>query len=477
MVRPKPAGRKRALHFFILGFVSLPTLLLAQNTLPKTANPNPSTVYNFATALQDAMANDPRLAAADQALTSQATNQAITKMSAMPQLTASGYVGSYNQNRFQQIPHFYTLFGQRYPFGTEAGNVTVSGTSGTLRKVNLTASQNILTFGRQEANQAISDSQYRLAQWQQKKIRYQITTEVANNYIDCATAAAITKTREFYLASLQSIYNDVKKKYDLDTATNTDLNLARIDYRNAANDLLLQQQQVKTSCEKLLRLTAQDITYQQLLPRLSLADLEQYDKLIPDNFDEIKNTALTNNPDLGTAVESLTLSQKRKEQAVANSMPLASWNARIEQLTVPGSVSRNGANDSSTINNRSLTLALNYQENILQNIFTLSASDHNAKSQLYLAANQLQTTVNLLLELWQNYQVNKKSLPLMVQSLHELEQSVSDVENLYDRGGVRLATLLQRRQEFFENLIQYHQLHKNYLITSITLLALLRNLS
>ncbi|MDI9313157.1 MAG: TolC family protein [Hydrotalea sp.] len=475
--RPFGYSQKAIWHFFILTAIALaPQDLRAQDSSgqAQTATPATTATYDFVTALRDALANDPRLAAANEALTAQAASAQITKMSALPQLTTSGYIGNYTQKKFQQIPNYYTLSGpfgnQRIQVGSTAGTVTISG---TLSEANLTASQNLLTFGRQQANEGISDSQYRLAQWQQKKIAYQITTDVANNYIGCATAGEIAKTKQFYRSSLQSIYNNVKRKYDVNAATNTDLNLAAINYRNAANDLLLQQQQVATSCQKLLRLTAQDMDYKQLLPRLSLADLDQYDKLIPNNFDDIKNTTLANNPDLGTAVESLTLRQKQKEQAVANLMPIASWSAKVEQLTVPGSVSRNGVTPSATINNQSATITLNYQQNIMQSIFQLSASNHKATAQSYLAAEQLQTTVNQLLNLWQNYQANKKSLPFMVRSLHELELSVAGIDKLYNRGIAPLSALLQKRQEFFANLIQYHQLHENQLIGSLTLLALL----
>ena len=461
---------KRAIKFLLLGYVAVPAALLAQPVAPSNAPEGKKNTYDFATALQDAKNNDPRLKAASQAVTAQAAVADTTKMAVLPNLSVGAYVGQYTQKKYQQLANYLTIFNQRAQFGSQPGLVTVSG---TLQQANLSANQNLITFGRQQANEGIGNSQLRLARWQEQQVINQITLDVANSYIGCATAGLVANTKELYLASLQGIYDEVKKKYDLNAATITDLNLVAINYRDSANDLLLQKQQVATACKKLLRLTAKELDVQEFLPRLSLADLDQYDKLIPNNFDDVKNRILARDPALGLAIENLVLSQKRKELAAANLMPTASWNAKVEQLQTPGASSRNGVTPSASINNQSVTISVNYQQNIVQNIFQLSADNHRVASQSYLADNQLQATTNQILNLWQNYQAGKKSMPFMVQSLNETSLAMDGVAKMYDRGAARLSVLLQKRQEFLSTILQYHQLHESKLLTSLTLLSFL----
>ncbi len=442
------------------------------------ANPKPITVYDFAAAVNDAKNNDPRIAAAEQHIIAQNAASNIKKMSAWPQISAAAYVGYYDQRKYQQVANYITLLGQRVAFGSSPGIVT---TSGMIRNANITANQEIITFGRRQADEAISDSQARMAQWQKKQIMNQLVSEVADNYIGCATANDVKKTKEYYLASLRGIYDEVKKKYDLNTETITNLNLVAVNYRDASNELLLQKQQVAVTCRKLLRLIAdpsQDNTqYQTLMDNLSLASIDGYQKLIPDNFEDLKNAVWSKNPDVAIAQENLNISQKTKELSTANLLPTVSWNAKVEQLATPGVQSPNSLSAGAIIRNDVINLTVSYQQNIPQNIFQLAASGHNLAQQQYLTNYQLQTITNQLLGLWQNYQAKKQSLPLIAQSLRDQMIMLTGAEKKYRLGVIPLSAYLQQRQEFLSVMIQYHQLRQAQLVTSLSLLTYLKDWS
>ncbi len=442
------------------------------------ANPKPITVYDFAAALNDAKNNDPRIAAAEQNIVAQNAASNIKKMSAWPQISATAYIGYYDQRKFQQVPGYAIFNGQRTPFGTRAGVVT---SFGLIRYANLAANQEIINFGRRQADEAISDSQARMAQWQKKQVMYQIISDVADNYIGCATANEVKKTKEYYLASLRGIYDEVKKKYDLNTETITNLNLVAVNYRDASNELLLQKQQVAVTCRKLLRLIAdpsQDNTYyQKLMDNLSLASIDNYQKLIPDNFEDFKNTVWNKNPDVAIAQENLNISQKTKELSAANLLPTVSWNAKVDQLSTPNVQTPDSLVTGGLIRNDVVNLTVNYQQNIPQNIFQLAASGHNLAQQQYLTDYQLQTITNQLLGLWQNYQAKKQSLPLVAQSLRDQMTMLTGAEKQYRLGVIPLSAYLQQRQEFLSTMIQYHQLHQAQLATSLSLLTYLEDWS
>ncbi|MGI9461185.1 MAG: TolC family protein [Alphaproteobacteria bacterium] len=446
----------------------------AQNILPTSTAKNNTTIYDFATALIDTKNNDPRLAAANQAVIAQTANANITKMAILPQLSATSYVGYYSQKKYQLLPNYVTIFGQRVAFGTVPGTITING---LITEYGLNANQSLLTFGRQQASEAISHHQYRLARSQRKQIIHQITSELAQHYVGCAIAHENKKIRKIYVANLKGIYDEVEKKYNLNTETITNLNLIIINYRNAINDLSLQKRDEAVVCEKLVRLTGKNIDYKKLLPRLSLASIDGYEKNIPNNFDKLQNAIKARHPELAIAENILTISKKTKELSAANLMPTASLSAKVEQILTPPSENQDGTNDSSIVNNNSITLTLNYQQNLLQNILQLSADSHSAKQQRYLTEYQKQATTNQTLGQWQNYQAKKKSLPIMVQSLQEQKLMVDGIKTQYRFGLIPLSAFLQRQQEFLSALLQYHELRQSQLRINLSLLSLLETWS
>lgn len=456
--------------------------------------------YELSEALTDARQHSPALSAAEQYVIGQSAAHQATKSTRWPQLSVSSYVGNYVQQKQQLTPSYITFNGQRWQFGSYPG---VTTTTGTLSQIGLNLDQNLLSFGRQEANEAMANSQYKIARWEYERSAIQLNSQVIENFVGCYTAGQITAVKKSYLDNVTLLAESVNAKYDQGAGSITDWRLAEIARRDANSDLVLAETNQTNICQNLSAVIGgekqrhQNINNQttnrqvteknqapykpttdkqqdarQLAATLSTTAIDRAEQLLPASRDELLQRVLAHDPGLAEQNEAVVLARAQENLTLAQMMPNLNLHAGVEQVTSPSSSSAGGVSNGNIINNRNVGLTLLWQTNPARNLLLWSSGKHNRVAQQYSVAAGRQQLLNVADNLWQEYNAKRRTLPLIIATVQELRAIVADNQKQYNLRVVPLSYYLDSQRQLLATIEQYYLLRQQQMVLHLSLLLL-----
>ena len=172
--------------------------------------------YDLPQAIQDGLENDPRISKAKNTIESAKTGVIKEESLQKPSITST------------------QEFGKTY--GKMANNTSSTKNNGKNYNIQITAKQNIYSFGRIEHKIDIAKNNIMIAETDLEHMQYKVSLDIVDSYIHLLQSRLTYQIRSDFVQSVQQQLESAEQKFEYEALSINDLRDIRSRYQNALSD-------------------------------------------------------------------------------------------------------------------------------------------------------------------------------------------------------------------------------------------------